>query len=128
MVKKFRKVVGFLNQQIEFGKFKKLNMYKNKVVESMPSAVIDLFCGVGGLTHGLELSGLNVIAGFDIEESCRYAYEYNNNAIFVNQDIALVTKADLDMLYPENTLKIMVGCAPCQPFSNIRRDIGKTDK
>lgn len=37
----------------------------------MPSAVVDLFCGVGGLTHGLQLSGLNVVAGIDFEESCR---------------------------------------------------------
>lgn len=31
----------------------------------MPAEVIDLFCGVGGLTHGLINAGLNVIAGFD---------------------------------------------------------------
>jgi DNA (cytosine-5)-methyltransferase 1 len=29
-------------------------------------AVVDLFCGVGGLTHGLRLAGLNVIAGIDV--------------------------------------------------------------
>ncbi len=28
---------------------------------------IDLFCGAGGLTHGLIKSGINVIAGYDIE-------------------------------------------------------------
>ena len=34
----------------------------------MPSAAIDLFCGVGGLTKGLELAGINVIAGIDFED------------------------------------------------------------
>lgn len=87
----------------------------------MPSAVIDLFCGVGGLTHGLQLSGLNVVAGYDIEESCRYAYEYNNNAVFINQDISELSKEGINSLYPNNTTKILVGCAPCQPFSKYTK-------
>lgn len=87
----------------------------------MPSAIIDLFCGVGGLTHGLELAGLNVVAGFDIEESCRYAYEQNNRAVFINKDITIVTENDLNQLYPQNCIKILVGCAPCQPFSKYTK-------
>lgn len=87
----------------------------------MPSAIIDLFCGVGGLTHGLELAGLNVVAGFDIEESCRYAYEQNNRAVFINRDVTTVTENDLNQLYPENCIKILVGCAPCQPFSKYTK-------
>ena len=39
----------------------------------MPCAAIDLFCGIGGLTKGLSLAGINVIAGFDNDESCRFA-------------------------------------------------------
>lgn len=38
-------------------------------------SAIDLFCGVGGLTHGLQLAGVPVVAGFDVENSCKYAYE-----------------------------------------------------
>ncbi len=41
----------------------------------MPISAIDLFCGVGGLTHGLQLAGVPVVAGFDVENSCKYAYE-----------------------------------------------------
>ena len=40
----------------------------------MPAEIIDLFCGVGGLTHGLLDAGLNVIAGFDIDPTCKYTY------------------------------------------------------
>lgn len=96
----------------------------------MPSSVIDLFCGVGGLTHGLQRSGLNVVAGFDIEESCRYAYEHNNNAIFVNKDITQLSGEELAQYYPENTTRILVGCAPCQPFSKYTkryRKMGQMD-
>ncbi|MFN0202896.1 MAG: DNA cytosine methyltransferase, partial [Bacteroidia bacterium] len=40
-------------------------------------AVIDLFCGIGGLTHGLKSKGFNVVAGIDIDTTCQYAYEKN---------------------------------------------------
>lgn len=83
----------------------------------MPNAVVDLFCGVGGLTHGLQLAGLNVVAGIDFEESCRYAYEQNNNAQFIQRDITTIDPAEIDVLFPENNTRILVGCAPCQPFS-----------
>ncbi len=87
----------------------------------MPNAVVDLFCGVGGLTHGLQLAGLNVVAGIDFEESCRYAYEQNNNAIFIKRDITTVTANEIDELFPQNTVKILAGCAPCQPFSKYTK-------
>lgn len=83
----------------------------------MPHAVVDLFCGIGGLTKGLELANLNVVAGIDIDETCRYAYEANNNARFIQKDIIDVTAEDIQALYPQEYIKILVGCAPCQPFS-----------
>lgn len=36
---------------------------------------LDLFCGVGGLTYGVQNAGINVVAGFDFEKSCQFAYE-----------------------------------------------------
>ena len=81
-------------------------------------SVIDLFCGAGALTHGFVREGFNVVAGFDADESCRYAYEINNNgAIFISGSIEHVKGADLAKHYPERDTKILVGCAPCQPYS-----------
>jgi DNA (cytosine-5)-methyltransferase 1 len=81
-------------------------------------SAVDLFCGAGGLTHGLIKSNINVVAGFDIEESCRYPYEKNNKgAKFFNQDVALLSSDDVLSLYPEGDIKLLAGCAPCQPFS-----------
>lgn len=98
----------------------------------MPNAVVDLFCGVGGLTHGLQLAGLNVVAGIDNEESCRYAYTTNNDAIFVQRDITQVGAMDILPLYPQGFTRILVGCAPCQPFSKYtkryRKDGPQDDK
>lgn len=84
----------------------------------MPIAAIDLFCGVGGLTKGLEQAGINVVAGIDFEPSCEFAYEVNNQARFICRDITKVTPDDIHRLYPEDTdIHILAGCAPCQPFS-----------
>lgn len=80
-------------------------------------AAIDLFCGVGGLTRGLMDAGISVTAGIDIDETCRFAYENNNNSRFINSDITKLTGEELNQLYPADYLKILVGCAPCQPFS-----------
>ena len=33
-------------------------------------ACVDLFCGAGGLTHGLLLEGIPVVAGFDVDSAC----------------------------------------------------------
>ncbi|WP_315266244.1 DNA (cytosine-5-)-methyltransferase [Selenomonas noxia] len=96
----------------------------------MNSTAIDLFCGIGGLTKGLSLSGIHVNAGIDIDDSCRFAYEKNNDAQFINCDITSLDGNQLAILYPPNTIRILVGCAPCQPFSkytNRYRKKGTTD-
>ena len=86
---------------------------KIKKIES-----IDLFCGIGGLTYGLQKSGINVIAGIDNDETCRYAYETNNKSPFINADIAKYSSNNIKKLYSKNAVKVLVGCAPCQPFSS----------
>lgn len=80
-------------------------------------AIVDLFCGIGGLTHGLINEGFDVVAGVDFDKTCRYAYSANNNANFIYKDVTLLTPDELNSLYPKNKRKILVGCAPCQPFS-----------
>ena len=99
----------------------------------MPCAAIDLFCGVGGLTKGLEQAGINVVAGIDFEASCQYAYEENNNAKFIQRDITTVLPEELAALYPDDlNIHILAGCAPCQPFSKYtqryRKDGYKDEK
>ena len=83
---------------------------------------IDLFCGIGGLTYGIQQAGIKVLAGIDIDSSCKYAYEKNNNSIFINKSIKDIQSSDIVSLFPEKDIKILVGCAPCQPFSNYQKD------
>jgi DNA (cytosine-5)-methyltransferase 1 len=83
----------------------------------MSVGVVDLFCGIGGLTKGLELAGLHVVAGLDFDESCSYAYEFNNNSKFIHRDITEISGKEIEMLYQGDDIRVLVGCAPCQPFS-----------
>lgn len=84
----------------------------------MPN-VIDLFCGVGGLSHGFIQEDFNVLAGIDIDETCRFAFEENNKSEFIAKSITDISAQEISRIYGENTdLKILVGCAPCQNFSS----------
>ncbi|MFQ5910975.1 MAG: DNA cytosine methyltransferase [Thermoplasmata archaeon] len=81
-------------------------------------SVVDLFCGAGALTHGFILERFDVVAGFDADDSCRYAYEANNDgARFIHKRVEDVTAEAIAALYPEGHVRILVGCAPCQPYS-----------
>lgn len=82
---------------------------------------VDLFCGVGGLTAGLRRKGIRVRAGYDIDPNCAYAYEKNNKAAFVLKDVANVTAADVASHYSEGSIRLLAGCAPCQPFSTYNQ-------
>ncbi len=96
--------------------------YKHSLADERVK-VVDLFCGVGGMTHGFVRQGFNVVAGIDIDESCRYAYEQNNGAAFFHKDISDVTPDDLRKLFSGAKVSVLIGCAPCQPFSalNLKR-------
>lgn len=91
---------------------------------------IDLFCGIGGLSYGLKKAGINVKAGLDSDSSCKYAYEKNIHAKFIEADIANYDMAQLKKYYSKKSTKVLVGCAPCQPFSTHLTKIKnkKTDK
>ncbi|MBQ4775281.1 MULTISPECIES: DNA cytosine methyltransferase [Pectobacterium] len=93
----------------------------------MTVKVIDLFCGAGGLTHGLQLAGLDVVAGIDLEGECCFPYEKNNNSAFIEQDITKVTKEELLDLYGDASIKVLAGCAPCQPFSKYTQGKDKAE-
>lgn len=79
--------------------------------------VVDLFCGVGGLTHGFIKESLDVVAGYDIDTDCKYAYESNNASEFIEKSITLVTGDEISEKLSGADVKILIGCAPCQPFS-----------
>lgn len=82
---------------------------------------IDLFCGVGGLTHGLERAGIKVVAGIDVDPLCQFAFECNNHAEFLRQDVSTLVGYDIRALWKKGATTLLAGCAPCQPFSTYSR-------
>jgi DNA (cytosine-5)-methyltransferase 1 len=97
-------------------------MNKITKVEASKIKVVDLFCGVGGLTHGLKLEGFNVVAGVDNDKSCKFAFEKNNRSKFIHKDIAKFSSDELRVLFKDSPYKILIGCAPCQPFSSLNKN------
>jgi DNA (cytosine-5)-methyltransferase 1 len=86
--------------------------------------VLDLFCGCGGFTKGLEDAGLDVIAGIDHWNPAVESYRKNFNHICLENDLTTYTP---DKFYQETGIKdidLLVGGPPCQGFSMA----GKRDK
>lgn len=89
---------------------------------------VDLFCGVGGLTYGLAQAGITVKAGYDIDPACRYPYEANNGAKFELKSIAEVSGDELAQWYSPDAIRLLAGCAPCQPFSSLANTVAEKDE
>lgn len=81
-------------------------------------AAVDLFCGVGGLTHGLARAGIQVRLGIDLDPACRFPMEANNATKFMEADVAKLMPSDILSQFEGSEISLMAGCAPCQPFSS----------
>lgn len=91
-------------------------------------STVDIFCGIGGLTHGLILEGLDVTTGIDFDSTCKFAFENNNNAKFIHKDITTLSATELKKYFSKGKKKILLGCAPCQPFSLYNNKKAKNSK
>ena len=91
---------------------------------------IDFFCSIGGMTYGFRQAEIDVIAGIDIDESCKETYEFNNPG-------SKFIKADIKNYYFDELIKetgiirdddnlIFIGCSPCQYWSIINTDKTKS--
>jgi DNA (cytosine-5)-methyltransferase 1 len=80
---------------------------------------VDLFCGVGGLSCGLAAQGVSVVAGIDVDPACQFPYEVNHkDAKFLLRDVTEFSGKELNELWSPGVLRLLAGCAPCQPFSS----------
>lgn len=85
---------------------------------------IDFCCGAGGLTRGLLDSGIEVLAGVDIDKRLKETYENNNSpSKLVCEDLKEIDifKLKKELGITSNDLVLYGACAPCQPFSTLNR-------
>lgn len=91
--------------------------------ESNPSTdpvvkVVDLFCGAGGLSYGLKSAGLTIAAGVDLDAACEHPFARNCGGEFARRSVTELTSAELDGWFSGADVRVLAGCAPCQPFSS----------
>jgi len=79
---------------------------------------VDLFCGAGGLTHGLSRAGVKVGLGVDLDPACRFPIETNNSTIFLEADVSELKPSEIISAFQGSEITLLAGCAPCQPFSS----------
>lgn len=108
--------------------------------------VISLFSGSGGLDIGLEQAGYETVACVEIDDDCRETLKFNRPhwGIFESttreEDGKIISRkpGDIRDIDADELLKftglnvgeaaLVVGGAPCQPFSNIGKKQGQDDE
>ena len=89
------------------------------------ASVVDLFCGAGALSHGFLLEGFKIACGYDLDEACRYPFEENNKSKFLRREVTEVAASEIAARFTPGLPSVLVGCAPCQPYSRYSR--GRSD-
>ena len=88
---------------------------------------VDLFCGAGGLTRGLEKAGIDVVFGADLDPACEYPFNVNNHATFLLEAIEDLSSTDFVDAFENCDFTLLAGCAPCQPFSTYSQSWSNPD-
>jgi|LauGreDrversion2_2_1035103.scaffolds.fasta_scaffold115239_2 DNA (cytosine-5)-methyltransferase 1 len=95
---------------------------------------IDLFCGCGGFTLGMQRSGFDCLAAIDFNPEAVATLRTNLQAKSPTglKPVAFALEADLTALAPETlaaiigtrSVDVIVGGPPCQGFSTARQRDG----
>jgi DNA (cytosine-5)-methyltransferase 1 len=85
---------------------------------------VDVFCGLGGMTLGLQQAGFEVVGGLDVSELAIDGYEMNQPDVAVwRRDVRRVEASEMlerFRLGSVGELDLLAGCPPCQGFSRVR--------
>lgn len=79
---------------------------------------IDLFCGAGGLSAGLEKVGLHVLLGIDFNKDAIETFKKNHKeSLGLCKDMTQVTASEVKRLCKNKKIHLIAGGPPCQGFS-----------
>ena len=93
----------------------------------MQLAVVDLFCGAGGLSEGFRQAGYTVVAGTDVDPDACATYGLNfPEAEVVCGDLREPTVRE-KLLAAATGVDLVIGGPPCQAFSQVRNHVRVID-
>ncbi len=108
--------------------------------------VVSLFTGAGGLDIGLEDSGFQTAVCVEYDKDCRETLRHNRPQWKLFEEGVTVESGNISARIPgdirdvgvdellnlanlkKGEAALVVGGAPCQPFSNIGKKLGKNDE
>ena len=87
---------------------------------------IDLFCGCGGFSLGMERAGFKCLAAIDFNHEAVGVFKNNFPAVpqVLEKDLTKFTPASLAKLIGASQIDTIVGGPPCQGFSTARQRDG----
>lgn len=89
-----------------------------------PPRAIDLFCGAGGLSLGLEEAGFEVILGVDTDAEALETHRALCPGLSVDWDLSEQATIDrVSRIVTELGVTLVAGGPPCQPFSKAGRSM-----
>lgn len=74
--------------------------------------VLDIFSGIGGMSLGLEASGMRTVAFCEIDPFCRKILRKHWPDVPIYNDVRTLSKKDID-----EPIELIAGGFPCQPYS-----------
>jgi len=81
---------------------------------------IDLFCGAGGFSKGLELAGMKCIGGIDnVEPACKTHALNHADSHTIHQDIREMSPEVFAEQIGTSKVDVIIGGPPCPTFSTI---------
>jgi len=84
--------------------------------------VLDLFSGIGGFSLGLEQAGMTTVAFCEKDKFCRQVLAKHWPDLTIHEDVR-----DLDGKEYANSIDVVCGGFPCQPFSIAGKQAGQKD-
>ncbi len=83
---------------------------------------LDLFCGCGGFSLGMERAGFRILAAIDSNEEAIQTFKANfPKTLALQKDLAKFSPARLAAKLGVNQVDVIVGGPPCQGFSTVRQ-------
>lgn len=107
-------------------------MSNSKATNNKQLKAVDFFCGGGGMSYGMKLAGIEVLAGIDHDINCEKTYEANlGKGKFILADVFQLKENELQKklgIKKNDDELILIGCSPCQFWSIINTDKKKSVK